>query len=166
MTSAMSNTEAPMSEIDEKMMEAAVEPIKNLLRIAGRDGVLPAAQRVTEFTRYALTAALSLSRPEVERRPVAFRVRTPEGLWEIYQDERVCQRIAMDHGIEYQGLYVRDGSTFPDATAIREECARVAESVSWDQWEYVNGHAPSIIAARIRSLNHAGEAPGPKEDEK
>ena len=38
-------------------VDAAVEPIKNLLRLAGREGAIVAAQRVTEFTRYALDAS-------------------------------------------------------------------------------------------------------------
>lgn len=44
----------------------------------------------------------------LHKRPVAFRVQTPEG-WAIIRDEEAAS-IEADHlGVDYQGLYIREG---------------------------------------------------------
>lgn len=51
-----------------------------------------------------------IERPVLSKRPVAFRVRDPQGKWVLWDDENACARYADSIGADYQGLYARDGS--------------------------------------------------------
>lgn len=46
----------------------------------------------------------------IVRRPVAFRIKDELGAWKYYDDERHAASAADRLGIDYQGLYVRDGT--------------------------------------------------------
>lgn len=131
-------------------VEAAIEPIKNLLRIAGRDGVLVAAQRVTEFTQYALTAAAAVrptAREELAGLKCRFGCDHPVGIYST-PEGCVCwpdpvQALCAQHANEIEstgpvtliiGRGLADfsrtecGPTAGEARAQAiEECAKVAK---------------------------------------
>jgi hypothetical protein len=88
------------------------------------------------------------------KRPVAFCIRTPNEIDLFFTEE--AARISADRiGIEYQGLYVRDGTplteTEADRDAVIEECAITAleqRCVRGTHWDL----ACVTIAAAIRAL--------------
>jgi len=50
---------------------------------------------------------------KLRKRPVAFRVKAPEGAgwsWLYYTDEQKAAESANNLGVDYDGLYVRDGT--------------------------------------------------------
>lgn len=47
---------------------------------------------------------------KLTKRPVAFRIREKDG-WAILQNEEAAQIEAEHRGVDYQGLYVRDGAS-------------------------------------------------------
>jgi hypothetical protein len=105
-----------------------------------------------DLIKSALLAAFQV-RPPVNRdelrlvkRPIAFCVETPNGV-SLFHDEDVARRCADQLGIEYQGLYIRDGSPLPpvDRDAVIEECAKVVEA-KYDPSRLLE------VAAAIRAL--------------
>ena len=46
----------------------------------------------------------------LHKRPVAFRVPAGDGYWTVLDNEEAAQLEAEQRGVDYQGLYVRDGS--------------------------------------------------------
>lgn len=53
----------------------------------------------------------------LQKRPVAFRAVLPGGVFVLFDDEGVAQRYADSCGVEYQRLYVRDGTASPPTNA-------------------------------------------------
>lgn len=45
----------------------------------------------------------------LQKRPVAFRVEVTEGHWSLFHSEDAAAEYAEKHGLEYHGLYARDG---------------------------------------------------------
>lgn len=91
-----------------------------------RDTVENCAQHLLSFIGLGLT----------KKRPVAFRVRraNDDGLtlsddkWRLFLDESEAAREADALCIDYQGLYVRDGTGSPAPAPTREEIARAKDN--------------------------------------
>lgn len=43
------------------------------------------------------------------KRPLAFAIQTHKGNWILYNDEEIAAKVADEKGLDYHGLYLRDG---------------------------------------------------------